>query len=131
LRQSPFVGLILLQGDLGAGKTTLTKGIAQALQLPDLILSPTYTIVRPYQVSVPEIPIKSFIHVDLYRIQAAWEIEELNLRELIAEPQTLVVIEWPEKGQSYWSETPHISISLTYGESMDERIITIINHSSS
>ena len=86
--------LVLLRGDLGAGKTTLVKGIAEGLHAAsqDDVTSPTFTLIHEYR--GPEVNI---FHVDLYRIETPRELETLGLDELFAEPGNLVLIEWGEK----------------------------------
>ena len=86
--------MVLLRGDLGAGKTTLAKGIAQALHAArqEDVTSPTFTLVHEYR--GPEVNI---FHVDLYRIETPRELDTLGLDELFAEDGNLVLIEWGEK----------------------------------
>lgn len=80
--------LILLEGDLGAGKTTFTKGIGEGLGISRLIKSPTYTIVREYtDGSIP------LYHIDLYRLEEG-EVEELGLDEYFV-GDGVSVVEWP------------------------------------
>lgn len=85
-------GVILLIGDLGAGKTTLAKGIVQGLGVatPDEVSSPTFTLIHEYG-RTPKV-----YHVDLYRLDHAHEIETLGLDELF-DGESLVLIEWGEK----------------------------------
>lgn len=80
--------VVLLNGILGAGKTTFTKGIAKALGVNDIVTSPTFTIMKEY---AGRIKIR---HFDMYRIERADELEETGLRELLYEEDTLCIIEW-------------------------------------
>jgi len=84
--------LVLLSGDLGAGKTTLTKGIAGGLDAAseDEVTSPTFTLVHRYDRGV------RVYHVDLYRITDFRDLETLGLEDVFAE-QAVVIVEWPEK----------------------------------
>ena len=86
--------LVLLHGDLGAGKTTLTKGIAEAFQAAsqDDVTSPTFTLIHEYR--GPEV---SVYHIDLYRIETQRELESLGLEDLINDERNVVLIEWGEK----------------------------------
>ena len=86
--------IVLLRGDLGAGKTTLAKGIVEGLQAAsqDDVTSPTFTLIHEHR--GPDVNI---FHVDLYRIETPRELETLGLDELFAEPGNLVLIEWGEK----------------------------------
>jgi len=86
--------MVILRGDLGAGKTTLVKGIAEGLNAAqrDDITSPTFTLIHEFR--GPEI---TLYHVDLYRIETERELLTLGLDELFAEPGNLVLLEWGEK----------------------------------
>ena len=86
--------LVLLRGDLGAGKTTMVKGIAEGFDAAsqDDVTSPTFTLIHEYR--GPEV---SVYHIDLYRIDTERELETLGLDELIADDRNLVLIEWGEK----------------------------------
>jgi tRNA threonylcarbamoyladenosine biosynthesis protein TsaE len=86
--------MVILRGDLGAGKTTLVKGIAEGLHAAsqDDITSPTFTLVHEYR--GPEI---NLFHVDLYRVDTPRELDTLGLDELFAEDGNLVLLEWGEK----------------------------------
>jgi len=86
--------LVLLRGDLGAGKTTMVKGIAESFDAAsqDDVTSPTFTLIHEYR--GPEV---SVYHIDLYRIETPRELETLGLDELITDERNLVLIEWGEK----------------------------------
>ncbi len=86
--------MVILHGDLGAGKTTLVKGIAEGVQAAsqDDVTSPTFTLIHEYR--GPEV---TLYHVDLYRIDTLRELETLGLDELFAEQGNLVLLEWGEK----------------------------------
>lgn len=86
--------LILLRGELGAGKTTLVKGVAAAFEAAeeDNVTSPTFTLIHEYRG-----PQLSIFHVDLYRVDTERELETLGLDEIVADPNALVLIEWGEK----------------------------------
>lgn len=84
--------LVLLSGELGAGKTTLTKGIASGLGAAseDEVTSPTFTLVHKYARGAP------VYHVDLYRIGDFHDLETLGLEDVFAE-KAVVIVEWPDK----------------------------------
>ena len=86
--------MVILRGDLGAGKTTLVKGIAEGLQAASQedVTSPTFTLIHEFR--GPEV---NLYHVDLYRIETERELATLGLDELFAEEGNLVLLEWGEK----------------------------------
>ena len=86
--------LVLLRGDLGAGKTTLVKGIAVGFGAAEEedVTSPTFTLIHEYRAQ--DI---SIFHVDLYRIESEGELATLGLDEILADPRAVVLIEWGEK----------------------------------
>jgi tRNA threonylcarbamoyladenosine biosynthesis protein TsaE len=85
-------GVILLKGDLGAGKTTFARALLAALGVGERIKSPTYSLIESY--SVADLRVH---HLDLYRIADAGELEWLGLPDLL-ESKSLMVVEWPERG---------------------------------
>ncbi len=89
--------IITLYGDLGSGKTTFVQGLAKGLGIDRRLNSPTFIIVRSYKLKTTAKNLKSFYHIDLYRIQNEKEIEGLGLKEIMSDPQNIVAIEWAEK----------------------------------
>ena len=92
--------LLLLRGELGTGKTTLVKGIAQALDAaePDEVTSPTFTLLHEYDGARDGKPVKLF-HIDVYRLESERQLETLGLEELLT-PDALVLVEWGDKFKS-------------------------------
>jgi tRNA threonylcarbamoyladenosine biosynthesis protein TsaE len=90
----PAPRLVILRGDLGAGKTTLVKGIAATLGAadPEEVTSPTFTLVHEYQGTKLRL-----YHLDLYRLETERELATLGLEEMIESPDALVLVEWGEK----------------------------------
>jgi len=115
--------LLVLRGDLGTGKTTLVKGIAQALDAadPDEVTSPTFTLLHEYDGTRNGKPVKLF-HLDVYRLEGERQLETLGLDELLTQ-DALVLIEWGEKFKSIRKKaTGEIVISAEGG---DTRKITV------
>ena len=92
--------LLLLTGDLGTGKTTLVKGIAQALEAaePDEVTSPTFTLLHEYEGVREGKPVKLY-HLDVYRLEGERQLETLGLDDLLTD-DALVLVEWGEKFRS-------------------------------
>jgi tRNA threonylcarbamoyladenosine biosynthesis protein TsaE len=115
--------LLILRGDLGTGKTTLVKGIAQALDAAeaDEVTSPTFTLIHEYDGARDGKPVKLF-HLDVYRLEGERQLETLGLDELLT-PDALVLVEWGEKFKSIRKKsTGEIAITSAGG---DARKITV------
>jgi tRNA threonylcarbamoyladenosine biosynthesis protein TsaE len=89
--------VITLAGPLGAGKTSIARGLLAALGLAGEAPSPSFAIVQPYAPPEVRLPV---LHVDLYRIGDPDELEELGLEE--AASDSLLIVEWPERAPGYW-----------------------------
>ena len=87
--------VIALKGELGSGKTTFLQGFAKGLGIKDRILSPTFVILKNFQ--LPTSNFKCFYHIDCYRIKKPKELLILGFKEIISNPQNIVAIEWAEK----------------------------------
>ena len=98
--------VVTLSGGLGAGKTSLARGVLAALGLAGEAPSPTFAIVQPYAPPEVRLPV---LHVDLYRIEDAAELEELGLDE--ARWDSALLIEWPERAAGRWPDA--LALTLT------------------
>ncbi len=109
--------IVLLRGDLGAGKTTLIKGIAEAFGAAkaEEVTSPTFTLIHEYR--GPEV---TLYHIDLYRIDTQRELDTLALDDLMT-PQSILLIEWGEKFERFARERD-VEIAIEH-KGGDERVV--------
>ncbi len=108
----PLTGSVWLAGNLGAGKTTLTRYWLQALGHKGAVKSPTYTLVEPYHILQESGMTKPVYHADLYRLQDPEELSFIGFDEYLDEPNALVIIEWASRADSYLP-TPTLFIDIT------------------
>ena len=87
--------VILLRGDLGSGKTTFTQGFAEGLGIKKQITSPTFLIIKTYEVLREDI--KTLYHLDLYRLSSEKEIEEIGILDIFDDLEGVAIIEWGER----------------------------------
>lgn len=110
---------VYLEGDLGAGKTTLCRALIQALGHRGRVKSPTYGLLERYVLPGAEV-----LHLDLYRIGHAAELEYLGLADMLGE-NTLLLVEWPERGTEFLPQ-PDLVVRLDHDR--DSRFVYLSAH---
>lgn len=114
------LGRIYLEGELGAGKTTLTRGILRAYGYKGAVKSPTYTLIEPY-----ELEGRRIYHLDLYRLSDPEELEFIGGRDVL-DDDALCLVEWPSRGEG-WLPQADLTIHLTVAST--GRLATLEGHS--
>lgn len=114
--------IVLLHGDLGAGKTTLTKGIAKYFGI-DEVVSPTFTLMQEYELKDSCLPagtarfkIERLLHVDTYRLENEDQLVEIGIEDYLGEKNTICIIEWPEKIKTLLENKKVIDVFIEHSE---------------
>ena len=115
--------VIALEGELGAGKTTFTKGLAKALGIKAKIKSPTFTLIKSYKLRVASY--KFLYHIDCYRLKDHKDLIPLGIKEILANSDNIVLIEWSDCVQQILPKK-HIKIHIDHLDN-NTRKITILN----
>jgi tRNA threonylcarbamoyladenosine biosynthesis protein TsaE len=89
--------ILALRGDLGGGKTTFLQGFAKGLEIKEKILSPTFVIMKKFEIKNKKSKFKYFYHLDCYRIKKTEEILKIGFKEIISDFKNIIAIEWAEK----------------------------------
>ena|SRR3989344_686259 len=110
--------IVGLYGELGSGKTTFMKYLAESFGVPDTIQSPTFVIEKIYELEKKIF--KHLIHIDAYRIEKEKEMIDLGWNEITADPKNLICIEWPEKISGIMP--PHIVIKFDHVSETERKI---------
>lgn len=131
-KQTDQATLVVLRGDLGAGKTTFTQAVARALGVTGRVTSPTFVIMKNYKCQWQGLPLPSakitqqgeslltskdspcwskLIHIDCYRLDGPEDLRRLGWGEIAADPQNLILVEWPERVGDLLS-TPTLKINF-------------------
>jgi tRNA threonylcarbamoyladenosine biosynthesis protein TsaE len=101
--------VVLLEGELGGGKTTFSQGFLAGLGVTQAVTSPTFVIMKSY--SIPSSEYKIY-HLDLYRLNQEWEVLDLGIMDLISTPNNIMLIEWASKTPKLWENIPHTKINF-------------------
>ncbi len=116
---------MLLSGDLGAGKTSLIKGIAVGLGIKQKITSPTFTLMNVYEIGNKKLEIKKLIHIDTYRLKDEKELLEIGVEDYLGRPDTICAIEWPEKISGLLKNRKTIKINLEHTQNPHQRKVGV------
>ena len=133
--------VLLLQGELGAGKTTFTRALARALGIKARTKSPTFTLMHIHEVAKgiryraksktlrpKPYAIRYLVHCDAYRIKSASELEDVGLMDYVGRPDTVVVVEWGEKIKPLLKGRRYTLIKFAHGKNEQERILRVVRH---
>lgn len=127
--QIPNSRIIALHGDLGAGKTTFVQGFMKTLGVKQHITSPTFLIIRKYEIFTSLRRGLSHYHhayhLDLYRIHKPKELLDLGFKKILQDPHAIVLIEWPERAKKLLPKNT-VRINFEHGKKENERIINVL-----
>lgn len=125
--------IICLSGDLGAGKTTFTQGLLKGLKIKGPYTSPTFAIMKHYQITTNDLPRKkssvvsrklsAIYHIDAYRINSK-DLLDLGFKDFAGKPDTVTIIEWPEKVKKL-IPTEAVRISFHWLSDKERKIVIV------
>ena len=116
--------ILALEGDLGAGKTTMTQYLAKALGVKVNVTSPTFVLMKIYEIGNKKSEIRNLVHVDCYRLDDPQELFYLGLEEYLNNPKAVVVIEWADKISDYLQKFKQVIKIEIEAKPGNERIIS-------
>ena len=109
--------VVVLEGELGTGKTVLAKGIAIGLGISEPVVSPTFTVVREYEAAIP------LVHIDVYRLDHLQELHDLGIDDLLG-GEAVTVVEWGDR-VSALLPADRLAVVLEAGDADDDRAVSI------
>ena len=118
--------IVLLSGNLGAGKTALVKGIAKGFGIKNTITSPTFTLMNVYPINQKSTTISQLVHIDTYRLKDEQELVEIGAEDYLGKPNTVCLIEWPDKIEGLlqkYNKKNFIPVEIKQMEDSNEREI--------
>lgn len=121
--------VIALTGNLGSGKTVFTKGIAKALNIKERVSSPTFNIIKIYNIPRAinkKINAEYLCHIDAYRLKSSKDLIELGIDEILSSKKTITIIEWADKVKNILPKN-NISIQFQTTDNKNKRIITVLS----
>lgn len=119
MKKKKMATVVGLSGELGSGKTALTKEFAKSLGIKKEITSPTFVVMKSYVIPQHDF-LETLVHIDAYRIESDDEMEVLKFSELLEDPTKLIIIEWPEHIKKLLpKETIFIKLTIKDGETRE------------
>lgn len=116
--------VVAINGDLGSGKTEFVKGVCSFFEVEEIVTSPTFTIINQYSGKLDDSEI-SIYHIDLYRINSKEELAEIGFNECVYSPDSVKLIEWPQKALDSLPAYRFRVIIETNDANENERLVTI------
>lgn len=114
--------VLCLIGDLGAGKTAFTKGIAAGLKIKNIITSPTFVLMKIYKVTERK-TIKYLSHIDAYRLSAGEQLLEIGADDYMSNPECVTIIEWADRVSDIWPDKiVRVDFKILKGDRREIRI---------
>ena len=116
--------IFALTGDLGSGKTTFVQAFLRALGVAGRITSPTFLIIKNYRLQIKDLRFKRTYHIDCYRIKKPEELLNLGFKEILENPENIILIEWAEKvkdllpKETFW-------LYFEHSQKENERVISL------
>ncbi|MDI6874975.1 tRNA (adenosine(37)-N6)-threonylcarbamoyltransferase complex ATPase subunit type 1 TsaE [Candidatus Solincola sp.] len=110
--------VILLVGELGTGKTSFVRGLAEGLGVGERVVSPTFTLLREYRGRLP------LHHLDAYRLEGASDLLDLGVEELLG-GEGVVAVEWGDRVREFFRDE-YLEVDLSYGEEENERVVRLV-----
>ena len=114
--------VIALIGNLGAGKTVFTKGLAAGLGVKQIVNSPTFVLMKIYEIRDTKYEIRNLVHVDAYRVNDAQELIDIGLQDYMSQKDIIVIIEWADRVKKI---LPKNAIQIKISGQDEKRIIKI------
>ncbi len=110
--------VLLLQGELGSGKTTFVQGMARGLGVKGRVTSPTFTLLREYRGRL------SLVHLDAYRLEGPLDLYEIGVEEYL-EGDAVLAVEWGDRVKGFF-RPPYLEVRMEYGEGEKERRVLFV-----
>jgi tRNA threonylcarbamoyladenosine biosynthesis protein TsaE len=117
--------LVLLEGELGAGKTTFVQALARSLGVKERVTSPTFVIQKTYALpsSQTKHGFKRLVHIDAYRLNSLDDLRMLGWGECVADPHALILLEWPERVREVYSHAGRFVVSFFHSGEYEREIV--------